>query len=321
VEHEVTGLASKARKIAPVGSRPQHALGVDIGGTKIAVGLVDAGGTVSQRVEVATPAQEGADAIIAAVLGAARSAMAGAAVVACGVGTAGVVGEHGEITTATDLLRGWAGTPLSVRLADALHLPVRVLNDVQATGLAEARLGAARGQPSALIVAVGTGIGGALARDGQIVRGAHGIAGSVGHMPAILRQGRICSCGAPDHVEAYASGPSLEGDYRRRTGKALSLRAIARLAAEGDELAGAVVVEGASVLGTAIGGANNLVDASVVVVGGGVATLGELFFAPMREAARREALGASKLVPIVPAGFGADACLVGAGLAGLDAAG
>jgi glucokinase len=297
-----------------------RALGVDIGGTKIAVGLVEADGTISQRREVATPAQEGADAIIAAVLGAATAAMHGSEVVACGVGTAGVVGERGEITTATDLLRGWAGTPLRARLAETLHLPVRVLNDVQATGLAEARLGAARGRPSALIVAVGTGIGGALARDGQVIRGANGIAGSVGHMPAILRQGRVCSCGAFDHVEAYASGLSLEVEYRRRTGQALALRAIARLAAQGDDVAGAVIAEGADVLGTALGGANNVVDASIVVVGGGVAALGEMYFAPMREAARREALGTSRSVPIVPAQFGADACLVGAGLAGLDAA-
>ena len=93
-----------------------------------------------------------------------------------------------------------------------------MLNDVQATGLAEARLGAARGRPSALIVAVGTGIGGALARDGQVIRGANGIAGSVGHMPAILRQGRVCSCGAFDHVEAYASGLQAAGvPVRQRT--------------------------------------------------------------------------------------------------------
>jgi glucokinase len=298
-----------------------RALGVDIGGTKIAVGLVEADGAVSRLRPAATPAREGADAIIAAVLGAARSAMGGVDVVACGVGTAGVVGEDGEITTATDLLSGWAGTPLGRRLAEALRLPVRVLNDVQATGLAEARLGAARGMPSALIVAVGTGIGGALARDGQVIRGASGIAGSVGHMPGILRQGRVCSCGALDHVEAYASGLSLEIEYRRRTGQGLDLRAIARLAAQGDAVAGSVITEGADVLGTAIGGANNVVDATIVVVGGGVAALGDIYFAPMRRAAQREGLGTSKSVPIVAAKFGSDACLVGAGLAGLDAAG
>jgi len=297
-----------------------RALGIDIGGTKIAVGLVAADGTVTRRVEVATPAQDGADAIIAALLSAARSAMEGGDVVACGVGTAGVVGERGEITTATDLLRDWAGTPLGARLAGTLQLPVRVLNDVQATGLAEVRLGAARGHASALIVAVGTGIGGALARDGQVIRGANGIAGSVGHMPGILRQGRVCSCGALDHVEAYASGLSLETEYRRRTGQARDLRAISKLAGQGDGIARSVITEGADVLGTAIGGANNVVDAEIVVVGGGVAGLGDIYFTPMRDAARREALGTSRSVPIAAAQFGADACLVGAGLAGLDAA-
>ena len=296
-----------------------QSLGVDIGGTKIAVGLVSADGNVERRIAVPTPARDGADAIIAALLGAARSVMAGTQIVACGVGTAGVVGGHGEITTATDLMRGWAGTPLAARLAEALQMPVRVLNDVQAIGLAEARLGAARGQESALIVAIGTGIGGALVRDGQVIPGAHGIAGSVGHLPAVLRQGRICSCGVPDHAEAYASGPSLEAEYRRRTGEALNLRAIARRVGQGDIVARAVITEGAEVLGAAIGGANNVVDAAIVVVGGGVAALGDVFFEPMRIAAEREALGASKSVRLVPVRFGPDACLVGGGLAGLDA--
>lgn len=296
--------------------RGVQALAIDIGGTKILAGLVAGDGAVTGLVEVPTPAREGADAIVEAVIAAAGQVRAAAPAppVRCGVGTAGVVAPDGSIASATDLLRGWAGTPLGARLAAALGLEVRVLNDVHATGLCEALLGAARGRASALVVAVGTGIGGAIVRHGSVEQGAHGIAGSIGHLPAPLRQGRICSCGACDHVEAYASGPSLEAEYRRRTGRALGLRAIA---ASADPEATAVIAEGAAALGAVIGGANNLVDTEVVVIGGGVAGLGEAYLAPLRRAAATEALGATRAVPVVPARFGAQACLVGAGLLAL----
>ncbi len=189
-----------------------------------------------------------------------------------------------------------------------------MLNDVHATGLCEALLGAARGHGSALVVAVGTGIGGAIVRNGMVEQGAHGIAGAIGHLPAPLRQGRICSCGVLDHVEAYASGPALEAEYRRRTGRPLGLRAIA---AAGEAEARAVIAEGAAALGAVIGGANNLVDTSVIVIGGGVAGIGEAFLAPLRAGIAAEALGATRAVPVVPARFGARACLVGAGLLAL----
>jgi glucokinase len=294
------------------------ALGVVIGGTKIAVGLIEASGHVEHRVEVPTPAQEGADAIVAAVLAAARVVMVGQSIVACGVGTAGVVSRAGEIVSATDLLRGWAGTPLALRLKDSLHAPVAVLNDVHATALCEARVGAARGHASALVVAVGTGIGGALVREGTVVHGAHGIAGSIGHTPCVIRSGRRCSCGALDHVEVYASGPAMEADYARRAGVALGLRGIVRRMEQGDEVSRSVVSEAATALGAAIGGANNVADTDLIVIGGGVASIGDLYLEPVCAAARAEALGGSKEVRIVRAQFSADACLVGAGLAGLS---
>ncbi len=295
-------------------------LAVDIGGTKILVGLVAAGGSVMAQRQAPTPAREGAEAIIATVAALAAQLLATApGVRRCGVGTAGVVGENGEITSATDHIAAWAGTELSRRLTDVLRLPTRVLNDVQAAGLAESRLGAARGKRSALVLALGTGIGGAIVRDGVVVRGATGIAGSIGHHLSPLRQGRVCACGAVDHLEAYASGTGMQNEYERRTGRALLLREIAALAAAGDAVANAVIVEAAEVLGAVIGSANNLIDADVIVVGGGVAELGEVLLAPARAAAVREALGASKHTPIVPAALGPMACLIGAALLAFDA--
>jgi glucokinase len=300
--------------------KPQ-ALAIDIGGTKILAGLVDAAGAISSMAQLPTPAHEGPDVIIAAVLSAARGVLAAARepVTGCGVGTAGVVGPSGNIVSATDLLTGWAGTKLGARLSAALAMPVRVMNDVQAAALCEARLGAARGYPSALVVAIGTGIGGAIVRDGEVVVGAHGIAGSIGHLPAPVRRGLRCSCGVLDHIEAHASGPALEAEYLRRTGKGLDLPAIAKRSGDGDTVARSVLGQGASALGAVIGSANNLVDASVVLVGGGVASIGSVFLEPLRAAAREEALGGTRDAPITLVSFGPRACLVGAGLLSLPA--
>jgi glucokinase len=293
------------------------ALAIDIGGTKILVGLVAADGRVVAQMQAPTPAREGPEAIIASIAGLAKSLLADCAdpVRRCGVGTAGVVGEDGEIASATDHIRAWAGTRLRHRLAAALGMPVTVLNDVQAAGLAESVLGAARGKRSALVVAIGTGVGGAIVRNGAVERGAAGIAGSIGHHLSPLRQGRPCPCGATDHLEAYASGTAMQLEYQRRTGEALLLRDMAARAAAGESAASAVLSEAAEVLGTVIGSANNLVDVEIIVVGGGVAELGEVLLGPARLAAGREALGASRRAPIVAAALGSRACLIGAALA------
>jgi glucokinase len=296
-------------------------LAVDIGGTKILAGLVAADGTIAASEQAATPAREGASSIVAAVVALCEKLQKDhGPVTRCGVGTAGVVGEHGEITSATDHLSGWAGTRLQERLTEALGVPVTVLNDVQAVGLCEALLGAAKGHRSALMLALGTGVGGAIARNGMVERGAYGIAGSVGHHLSPVRRGRRCACGATDHLEAYASGTAMEEEYRTRTGRTAPLRDIAALAKSGDADAVAVIAEAAEVLGACIGSANNVVDAEIVVIGGGVLALGDLLLAPAREAAKREALGLSKAVRIVPAQYGPTACLIGAALAAFHAA-
>lgn len=293
-----------------------YALAIDIGGTKILAGLVAADGTVIASDQVPTPARDGAEAIIAAVLGLGAQLQARhGRVDRCGVGTAGVVGEAGEITSATSHLKGWAGTRLGERLSDGLGMPVAVLNDVHATGLCEATIGAARGFRSALVLALGTGIGGAIVRHGRVERGAHGIAGSIGHHLSPVRRGRPCACGGTDHLEAYASGTAMEQEYQTRTGRAASLPEIAALAQGRDAAAQSVIGEAAEVLGAVIGSANNLVDAEIVVVGGGVLALGDLLLRSAREAARREALGHSKGAGIVPAQHGNRACLIGAALA------
>ncbi|WP_327105505.1 ROK family protein [Nonomuraea glycinis] len=314
-------------------SRSPLVVAVDIGGTKIAAGLVDAEGRLYEQRRTATPAADGGEAIMAAVLACARPLrdLGGDRVVACGIATAGVVDPVGRIAGSTDLLTGWAGTDVRGLAEGSLGLPAQVVNDCHAAGTAEARVGAARGAGTGLVVAVGTGIGGALVADGATVTGRSGTAGALGHvpapvgagfaaqMPATLAAGRRCSCGAFDHVEAHASGPAIERSYREVTGRVLELREIASLARSGQPQARHVITAAASLLGRVLGGAANLLDPDVIVLAGGVSRLGSLLLSPVRRGFRAEALTGVRGVPIREAVLGERAGLVGAGLAALYA--
>ncbi len=296
----------------------RHALGIDIGGTKILVGLVDETGTVLAQERIPTPATQGGAAVLASVLSTSRKLLreAGIAIEACGVGTAGVVDANGVIVSATDLIRDWVGAEIGATLHDALGVPIVVRNDVHAAAVCEASIGAASGYASALVVSVGTGIGGAIVRNGVLDPGATGIAGSIGHILSPLRRSALCSCGAVDHIEAHASGPAIEAEFAKRTGEQLDLRTIAGL--DGDAVS-SLIAEVGEALGASIGTAINLLDCEVVVVGGGVAELGARLFDAMKVGTSAHTLPPARGVGIVPARHGPQSCMVGAGLAALSA--
>lgn len=292
------------------------ALGIDIGGTKVAAGLVDDRGQLLHHVQVPTPAREGPEAILAAALVAARAVLSATQkrVRSCGVATAGTVDPAGRILTATTLLRDWAGADVGGYLRNALDLPVTVRNDVHAAGLAEVCVGTARGARTALMIAIGTGIGGAILVNGSIENGRTGTAGSLGHVPAPTSSGRLCSCGAPDHLEALASGPAMEDAYQSRTGMRLDLRAIGALANQGNPCAQNVVSAAGSMVGRVLAGVANVIDPDVIVIGGGVSSLGALLLDPISVAYRQEALPGPATCRIDLAALGPNAGLVGAAL-------
>jgi glucokinase len=265
-------------------SQPAYALGIDIGGTKVAAAVVADDGAIVGYNERPTPASRGADAIIEAAVRAAEESRAASAdpVNACGVGTAGVVNTDGAITHATDALTGWVGTKVRDRLAVALGLPTVVLNDVHACALGEARFGATAGFRDALTVAIGTGIGGAITHSGQLVAGATGTAGSIGHIAVDPPTPRRCTCGRWNHLEAFASGPAIESDYRRLTGEAMRLPDIAAKARHGDSTALSMIRAAAGLVGRTLGQVVNLLDPDVIVLTGGVAALQDLIAEPIR---------------------------------------
>lgn len=292
-------------------------IGVDLGGTKIAGALVAPDGTVvGDVVRVPTPAADGGEAVLAAILGVvATLRRTHDDVDAVGVAAAGVIDAEGRVTSATDLLPGWAGTPVSQRVAEATGLPAVTLNDVHAAALGEAAHGAGRGAGVMLLAAVGTGVGGGVVRDGRVVLGRAGVAGSVGHVVVPEAVGHVCSCGVVGHVEAVSSGPALERLHVAAGGEAVPLRRVAELAAAGDPRAAAVVADGARALGRALAGAVSVLDPDVVVVGGGVAQIGTAYLDAVAAALRENLMPAVRDVPVVAAALGTEAPVVGAAVA------
>jgi glucokinase len=273
-------------------------VGLDIGGTKIAAGLIDDGGRIVRSRRTPTPSRGGPDALEAASA-LVHELRAGADVQAVGVGAPGVIDPAtGTVVSATDTLARWGGIELRAELERRTRLPVVVDNDVRAAALGEARAGAARGFGTTLVVSVGTGIGGAIVKDGRPRRGGHGTAGEIAHLLAGEHGPIACGCGRPDHIEAVASGRAI---------------AAAQQAGHSDALTHA-----ATVLGRVLGGLACAIDVDAIVVGGGVTQAGGAFLQPLTDAVRVETLPALRELPVLRAALGADASLVGAGLLAAD---
>lgn len=297
-----------------------YALAIDIGGTKTAAAIVRSDGTIRHRQRIATPAAQGAAAILQATIDLGRSVLAAATdagidVAGAGVGSAGQVdADRGTIVFAADTLPGWTGMPLGPALAAAWNVPVTVDNDVNVMALGEARLGAGRAYDHGLFVSVGTGVGGGLILDRRLWGGATWTAGELGHMVVDWDSDRRCSCGQSGHLEAYAAGPAIVRRYCALAGsdQPIDLQAVADRAGSGDDRARAAIEEGAHVLGTAIGGLLNVLDLPVVVIGGGVAELGEVWWTPLTAALRANPSPGPARVTIARAQLGGAAPLVGA---------
>lgn len=303
-------------------------IGVDIGGTKIAVAgfVADDSARLRMSTDVrtaATPSAAGGVAVVRVVSELIAGLSDASQITAIGVGTAGVVGSDGTISSATDAIAGWVGFPLRAALADAVtgssgvDIRVAVVNDVHAAAVAEARVGAAAGRDGILMVAVGTGIGGAVVFADGLRRGATGTAGSLGHVEVAMPDSlaaRRCPCGGHAHVEAVASGPAMEQTYLERTGVRASLREIDALAQSGDAVAALVIEEGARFLGRALASANALLDVDTIVIGGGVAEIGARYLAAVEASYRAAAMPGPSRARIVPAGLAVNATLTGAAI-------
>jgi glucokinase len=302
-------------------SRP--ALAVDIGGTKLAAGLVEPAGRVLVWSQVPTPAGLDAeqlwrtlDALITQVMTDAGISSADE-LAGCGCGCGGPMEWPAGLVSPLNI-PAWRGFPLRSRLSERLPgIPVRVHNDAICLVAGEHWRGAGRGRDNVLGMVVSTGVGGGLVLDGRLIAGASGNAGHIGHVVVDPDTGPVCACGGRGCLEAIARGPALvawaQAEGWRPDHRDATARELADDGAHGHPIGLAAMRRAGRALGIAIASATALCDLEVVSVGGGLSQAGPLLFDPLEESLRAHArLDFTRQVSVVPAALGQSAGLVGA---------
>lgn len=297
------------------------AVGLDIGGTKIAGGLVEVeNGSVLARQIIPTLADRGGEAVLEDSLSLTRQLVAEAnarnrSVLGIGIGICELVDPNGNITDEYKIL--WKDLPVIERYSGLA--PTIIESDVRAPAVAEARYGAGKAYRLFAYVTVGTGISYALVQDGQPLKGARGNAILLGSGPFSTR---CPHCGevATQVLEEFASGPAMVARYNREKPANLSSgQELLTVAAQGDEAAINIVESAADALGNSVAFMINLLDPEAVVVGGGLGLAGGLYWERFVDATRRHVYADdTQALPILPAHLGADAGFIGAAACALN---
>jgi len=280
-------------------------LALDIGGTKLAAGVIaPTGEALGEDRDTTDPAASPAEILEALFeLGEASIGRAGVKwreLGAVGVSFGGPVDYPQGRTVTCHHLPGWEGVPLRDWVAERAGLPVVMDNDANAAALGEATFGAARGCEHVLYLTVSTGIGGGLVLGGRVYRGANSMAGEIGHT-LVAPDGPECTCGRRGCLEAVAAGPGIARAAREaiESGEASALQDVpaeeltakhVAEAAPSDALAARVMAQAGEYLGLGISAAVNLINPQIVVIGGGVAEAGEILLGPVRESVQRHAV-------------------------------
>lgn len=294
---------------------PQNVVaGVDLGGTKIYTATADRHGRIISEVVVPTRAERGPAAVIDEIVHSIDDALCAAgagrsSIISVGVGAPGPVSYATGIIEDPPNLPGWKHVRLRAILSKKLGRRVLVDNDANLAGLAEVRFGAARGFGDVVYVTASTGIGGGIIVGGEILRGADGAAGEVGHM-TVLPAGPMCNCGNRGCLEAVASGTAFRGRFGYTTEEAG--RKIAQGGA-GAKKARRDVEELADWLGLGLANLANILNPEVIVVGGGLSNLGPLLFVPLTKAVRKYGFSiAGRRVKVLRAKLGKRVGVMGA---------
>lgn len=316
------------------------AVGVDFGGTKVLAAVVDVGsGKVLGTGKKKTRSSDGPDELMERIYDTVDEAIVDAdtdrdQIVGIGVGIAGQVdAEEGLLVGTANLSRSVVDLPMAARLRDRFGVPATLRNDVQIAAIGEAHFGAGAGVDDFICVFVGTGIGGAIVRNGELVAGSTGSAGELGHT-IVQAGGRICGCGGRGHLEAYASRTAITnvllGELRRGRqselrrllpdidpaapgGTAIRSGVLKKAVAAEDELVTEVIDEAGRFLGYGLAAVVNILNPRRIILGGGVIEAVDRLVTAAEHSTRREALPfAGERVEIVTAGLGDNAGVVGA---------
>jgi glucokinase len=293
---------------------------VDIGGTKIAVGMVDDAGNVLSRAEAPTEAQRGYPSGLAKISGLLRTVAGttGRAMRGIGIGSTGMLDAMRGVLADADFLPGWEGKNPVEDLSREFGVSAAMENDGDAGALAEAYLGAGKGKRRVVYVTVGTGIGGGVILDGQLYRGVAMSHPEIGHH-VLDDSGPDCSCGFRGCWEALAAGSAMEKWYQANRAERgelpLTAQQICELAREGKPLAARAVEREGYYLGLGLANLINILVPDVIVLGGGMMQSAELYLGKIREVIQK----GCRFVPaekteIALASLGDDANLIGAAM-------
>ena len=305
---------------------------VDIGGTKIITAVFDGNGAMLSRIYCLTLAHEGPAKVIRRLnetIGRAidKAGLKKSQVGGIGVAAAAIIDiNRGLVTEAPNLPR-WRNVPLPAIIAKELNLPVYLLNDASAAALGEHRHGAGRGLKNLIYITVSTGFGGGIIIDGELYNGTDGCAAEIGHM-VIMIDGPACNCGRRGCLESLASGTAIGRMARERLahGEKSLMRAlagnviedvtsktVARAARKRDLPAIDVIYTAAGYLGIGLANLVNILNPQMIIVGGGVSSMGAMLLGPARKSMKAHAFKLpASTVRIVRPALGTDAGLAGA---------
>lgn len=300
-------------------------LGLDIGGTKIAAGVVDGTGVHAFRLEpthAARGPEEGLERLFA--LGRSAIEASGLEIDAVGIGCGGPLDDEQGILVSPPHLPGWEGLELAARAEEAFGRPAVLENDATAAAAGEHRFGAGVGTRNLVYLTVSTGVGGGAVVDGRLLRGSRGNGAELGHVTVVC-DGRPCpGCGRSGCLEAYVSGTSIaararealaaaDGTSALASSPAVTAAEVVAAARAGDALASVLWAETTAMLACGVVSIVNVFEPEIVVVGGGVSSAGEQLLAPVREHVRAEAMTpAGREARIVRAALDGQVGVVGA---------
>ncbi len=306
----------------------KYIVGVDLGGTQIRACLTNAEGNILRQTRQPTLAREGPQAVLGRMKEAIQQVLGDTereAVLGIGIGSPGPLDPRTGVIITAPNLPGWDNVPLRDIMSEEFKLAVCVGNDANVAGLAEYRFGAGRGCSDVVYLTISTGIGGGVICGGQLLLGAHGLAGELGHM-TVEPTGPGCNCGNVGCLEVMASGPAITRHAAElirqgqgsslsevlQSGAELTAEMVGKAAQQGDEVALRAVERAAHYLGIGVVGLIHIFDPNVVILGGGVSKLGALLFGPVRALVRERAITpVQRETPIVPAALGDQVGLLG----------
>lgn len=296
-------------------NKPFH-LGLDVGGTNLAAAVIDSRFNILSRASIPAGAGRSIEAITedmakVSVLAVERAGISMEDVAGWGIGMPSCVNARTNLLVHANCF-GWHNVPIYDYLRGKLPLEVKIDNDANCAALGEALAGAAQGCANALMLTLGTGVGGGIILDGKIYAGADGMGAELGHSKLVF-EGERCTCGQKGCLEAYCSATALVRDAAR-AGLEGDARAVFDAAKAGNPVAEGLVDRYIAYLAAGLSTFITIFRPEIIILGGGVAAAGDRLFVPLREKLQTCTFGAEEigLPPVVPARLGNDAGLVGA---------